>query len=140
MAKAKVFSLDTYKKKSSLGASEYQIRVSEDVIVTLKNPLRIAEDKRERLFDIAENLGAKPEKAEGDDGWNEVGAEDEDKGMTMAQINEYARACREILALVGDENVSLLIDGIGEDLEVLFAVFQDYYEAVGLGEASLSEG
>ena len=139
MAKTKVFSLDTYKKKSTLGASEYQIRVSEDLVVTLKNPLRIAEDRRERLFSIAENLGAKPEKAEGDE-WNEVGADEDDKGMTMAQINEYARACREIIALVGDDNVGLLLDGIGEDLEVLFAVFQDYYEAVGLGEASLSEG
>lgn len=134
MAKSKVFSLDTYKKKSKASAAEYQIRVSEDLLVTLYNPLRIDADKRERLFEVAAELG---ESQKPEDGWNEVG--DEDKELTMADVNEYAKAAREIILLVGDENVGILLEGIGNDLEVLFAIFQDYFEAVGLGEASRSE-
>lgn len=137
MAKAKVFSLDTYKKKSKLGASEYQIRVSEDLVVTLLNPLRVSGDKRERLFELAASLGEKTEPETKDDGWAEVGGEESE--MTMSDVNEYAAAAREIISLVGDANVNVLLDGIGDDLEVLFAIFKDYFEAVGLGEASSSE-
>jgi len=136
MAKAKVFSLDTYKKKSKLGASEYQIRVSDDLVVTLYNPLRVADDKRERLFELAESIGAAPKEAQDD--WAEVGADKPE--ITMADVNEYAKVAREIIELVGDENVGLLVEGIGNDLQVLFDIFQDYFEAVGLGEASSSEG
>lgn len=134
MAKAKVFSLDNYKKKSKLFASEYQIRVSDDLVVTLYNPLRVDEDKRERLFEVAAEMGSAKKDGEG---WAEVGNDQPE--ITMADLNDYAKSAREIMRLVGDENVDILLDGIGNNLEVLFAIFQDYFEAVGLGEASLSE-
>jgi hypothetical protein len=61
MAKAKVFSLDTYKKKSKITAAEYPIRIDEDTVVVLKNPLRIDFEKRTRLFELADALSTKDE-------------------------------------------------------------------------------
>ena len=45
----------------------------------------------------------------------------------------------EFIQLVGDENVSKLLDKVGHDLAVLMDIFQDYFAEVGLGEASSSE-
>jgi hypothetical protein len=45
----------------------------------------------------------------------------------------------EILSLVGDSNVTKLIDQISGDLSVIMAIFQDYFKEISLGEASASE-
>lgn len=129
MAKAKVFSLDTYKKKSKITAAEYPIRIDEDTVVVLKNPLRIDFEKRTRLFELADALSAKDEAEDG-----------EKKKMSFEDLQRYTETAIEIITLVGDENVDRLIEGIDGDMEVLFAIFTDYFEAVGMGEASRSEG
>lgn len=116
-----MFSLDTYKKKADDEFGQYDIRVSEDVVVVLKNPLRVPAEKRTELFSIVEQL-----KFDGDT-------------ATAEDVARIAPLMLEIMRLVGDENVDKLIDSIGEDLTVTMAIFQDYFKAVGLGEASSSE-
>lgn len=121
MAKAPVFSLANYKKKADAEFGSYDIRVNEDVVVTLKNPLRVEDEKRDRLFEIVDEL-----KFEGDE-------------ATAADVKRMAPLMIEIMRLVGDENVELLIEGVRGDLSVTMAIFQDYFAAVNLGEASASE-
>jgi hypothetical protein len=60
--------------------------------------------------------------------------------MSFEDLQRYTETAIEIITLVGDENVDRLIEGIDGDMEVLFAIFTDYFEAVGMGEASRSEG
>lgn len=120
MAKS-MFTLDTYKKNADKQFGQYDIRVDADTIVTLKNPLRIDEDNRVSLFSIVEQL-----KFEGDE-------------ATAEDVARMAPLMVEIMRLVGDENVDKLIAGIEGDLSVTMAIFQDYFKAVGLGEASSSE-
>ncbi len=121
MAKAKLFSLDTYEKDADKEYASYQIRVNEDIIVTLKNPLRIREDNRTRLFELLPELAF------------------EDETPTTEDVKRITPLMLEVLQLVGDENVGLLVDRISGDLSVIMAIFQDYFREIGLGEASLSE-
>jgi hypothetical protein len=121
MAKTKLFSLDTYEKDADKEYASYQIRVNEDTIVTLKNPLRIREDNRTRLFELLPELAF------------------EDETPTTEDVKRITPLMLEVLQLVGDENVGLLVDRISGDLSVIMAIFQDYFREIGLGEASLSE-
>lgn len=129
MARNKVFSLDAYQKKSKLTGSEFPIRVDTDTICVLKNPLRVPFDRRVRLFELADTLTTRDQDADG-----------EKKTMSIQDLQKYTEIATEIITLVGDDNVDKLIAGIDGDPEVLFAIFGDYFEAVGLGEASPSEG
>jgi hypothetical protein len=120
--KTKTFNLASYKDKADAEYGVYSIRVSEDTVVKLLNPLRIAEEKQDRLFALIPSLST-PEGEEPD-------------------ANSAARiipAMLEILELVGDENVGKLINAIRGDFAVVMSIFQDYFKEIGLGEVSLSE-
>lgn len=121
VSKSKLFSLDTYEKDADKDYASYQIRVDADTVVTLKNPLRINDAKREHLFEILPQL------------------QFEDETPTNEDVKRIAPLMLEILQDVGDENVDKLIDRIRGDLSVTMAIFQDYFKEIGLGEASLSE-
>lgn len=121
MAKGTAFSLDNYKKQADETYGSYDIRVSEDVVVTLKNPLRVSDKNRARLFEIVDELKFDGETA------------------TAKDVERMSPLMLEIMRLVGDDNVELLIDGVKDDLSVTMAIFQDYFSAVNLGEASASE-
>lgn len=119
--KTKLFSLDTYEKDADKDYTSYQIRVDADTVVTLKNPLRINDAKREHLFEILPQLQI------------------DNENPTSADVNRIAPLMLDILKDVGDENVDKLIDRIRGDLSVTMAIFQDYFKEIGLGEASLSD-
>lgn len=121
MAKTKLFSLDTYEQNADKDYTAYQIRVNADTVVTLKNPLRIKDDNRTKLFDLLPQLSFESEDPTADD------------------VKRIAPLMLEVLELVGDENVGLLIERISGDLSVIMAIFQDYFKEIGLGEASPSE-
>lgn len=121
-SKTKTFDLSTYQEKADAEYGVYTIRVSEDTVVRLLNPLRIAEEKRTRLFELIPTLT--PEEGE------------EPDADAVARI---VPAILEILELVGDHNVDKLLNAIRGDFAVVMQVFQDYFKEIGLGEASLSE-
>lgn len=116
-----IFSLDDYKKQADKEYKSYQIRVKGDKLVTLNNPLRISEKNRERLFEIIPQLSSGEGKTEAKD------------------LARLAPLLIEVLELVGDENVGELIADVRDDLPLTFAIFQAYFEEIGLGEASHSE-
>jgi len=119
--KSKVFSLDTYEKDADKDYAAYQIRVDADTVVTLKNPLRIKDAQRERLFELLPQLTF------------------ENDTPTSEDVKRIAPLMIEILESVGDDNVGKLIERVAGDLSVTMAIFQDYFKEIGLGEASLSE-
>lgn len=120
MAKSSVFSLDTYEKNAEKNFKSYKIRVDEDTIVTLYNPIRISDENRAQVFELASKL-------------------DVDGDLTNEQVSMMGPIALEIMRLVGDENVDILISRIRNDLAVTMNVFQDYFTEIDLGEASSSE-
>lgn len=120
--KPKTFDLSAYQDKADAEYGVYTIRVSEDTVVNLRNPLRIAQDKQDRLFALIPTLST------------EEGAEQD--ADSVARIMP---AILEILELVGDENVDKLLNAIRGDFAVVMQIFQDYFKEIGLGEVSLSE-
>lgn len=99
----------------------YQIRVDGE-IVKLYNPIRIAPEARERVFELAKEF--------------DFGEEHEFVADDLKRIHP---AVLEILELVGDDNVFKLVESIRNDLVVAINVFTDYFQTVNLGEASSSE-
>lgn len=120
MAKAQ-FSLANYRQKADEEFGTFDIGVDEDTVVQLKNPLRVDAKNQERLFEIVDELKFEGEEA------------------TSKDVARMTPLMIEIMTLVGDENVSMLTDQIKDDTALIMAIFQDYFKAVGLGEASSSE-
>jgi hypothetical protein len=118
---SKTFSIESYEREADKLYKSYKIRVDEDTIVTLYNPIRISEENRSRLFEIVPLL---------DTGEGEFTAE---------KMKVVAPLVLEILELVGDDNVEKLIARIRNDLSVTMSVFQDYFKEIGLGDPSSSE-
>lgn len=125
VSKPKIFSLDSYQEQADKDYGSYSIRVSPETVVVLLNPLRINQEKRDRLFEIIPEIST--------DG-------DEDKSFGPEDLKRLSPLIIEILQLVGDRNVDKLINAISGDFAVVMRIFQDYFKAVGLGEASVSEG
>lgn len=115
------FSLDAYEREADKLYKSYKIRVDEDTLVTLYNPIRISEANRTRLFEIIPLLTTDKDEASTDD------------------VSRMTPLMLEILELVGDENVDVLISRIRNDLSVTMSIFQDYFKEISLGEASSSE-
>lgn len=131
-----IFTLDSYREAAEEKYGSFEIQISKTVSTHLYNPLRIDEKKRNRVFEIIEEL--EPEKKEAQDGkWQEVGGDDD--GMSMKDVAKMHPLLVEFILLVGDDNTQKLIDQVGHDITILLAIFQDYFKAVGLGEASTSE-
>lgn len=122
MAKNTVFNLAQYEKDADKLYQSYKIRLDEETVVSLYNPIRIDEASRELVFELAKIFDF----AEGHEFTN-----DDLKAMQPAIL--------EIIELVGDENVFMLVERIRKDLVVTMNVFTDYFKAVSLGEASSSE-
>lgn len=99
----------------------YQIRVDGEII-KLYNPIRIAPEARDRVFDLAK----------------EFEFEDDHK-FEAEDLKRIHPAILEIIELVGDENVFKLTESIRNDLVVAINIFTDYFKTVNLGEASSSE-
>ncbi len=99
----------------------YQIRVDGE-IVKLYNPIRIAPEARDRVFELAKEFEFEKN--------HEFAADD---------LKRIHPAILEILELVGDDNVFKLTERIRNDLVVAINVFTDYFQTVNLGEASSSE-
>jgi hypothetical protein len=99
----------------------YQIRVDGE-IVKLYNPIRIAPESRERVFELAKEFEFA-----------------DDHEFLPDDLKRIHPAVLEILELVGDDNVFHLIEHIRNDLVVAINVFTDYFQTVNLGEASSSE-
>ena len=99
----------------------YQIRV-EGEIVKLYNPIRIAPEARERVFELAKAFDF-----------------EKDHDFTPEDLKRIHPAVLEIIELVGDDNVFKLTESIRNDLVVALNVFTDYFQTVNLGEASSSE-
>ncbi len=122
MAKSTVFDLTKYEKDADKLYESYKIRVDEDTVVSLYNPIRIDEVSRERVFELAK-----------------VFDYEEGHEFTNEDLKALQPAILEIIELVGDENVFMLVERIRKDIVVTMNVFTDYFKAVSLGEASSSE-
>ncbi len=135
---SKIFTLDYYQQKADEKYGTFDIQLSKTVSVKLYNPLRISEEKRERVFQIVSELDTSKKQKDAKDGeWNEVGGDDDT--MSIEDVAHMQPLLVEFIQLVGDENAPKLIDKVGHDLAVLMDIFQDYFAEVGLGEASSSE-
>ena len=128
--------LDQYRKAADEKYASFEIALDSKTTVTLRNPLRIGDEKVRRFNEIIEKMQELSSKGTAsEDGWNEVGA-DEPEIDTLELVPMFA----EIFRLVGDANVEKLIEAIDGDIIILREIFEDYAEAVNLGEASGSEG
>lgn len=87
----------------------------------LASPLRIAEAKRNQVFDIIDEIQAASEG-------------DEEASDAVAARN-LGPQFRQFLTLVGDKNTPALLKALGDDLGLLVALFEKYQAEVGLGEA-----
>lgn len=127
--------LDQYRKAADEKYASFEIALDSKTTVTLRNPLRIGDEKVRRFNEIIEKMQELSSKGTAsEDGWNEVGA-DEPEIDTLELVPMFA----EIFRLVGDANVEKLIEAIDGDIIILREIFEDYAEAVNLGEASGSE-
>lgn len=132
MAKA---TLDQYRKAADEKYASFEIALDSKTTVTLRNPLRIGDEKVRKFNEIIEKMHELSSKGTAsEDGWNEVGA-DEPEIDTLELVPLFV----EIFRLVGDKNVEKLIEAIDGDIIILREIFEDYAEAVNLGEASGSE-
>lgn len=122
MAKNTVFNLAQYEKDADKLYQSYKIRLDEETVVSLYNPIRIDEVSRERVFELAKIFDF-----------------EEGHEFTNDDLKEMQPAILEMIELVGDENVFMLVERIRKDLVVTMNVFTDYFKAVSLGEASSSE-
>jgi Mycobacteriophage tail assembly protein len=119
--KSNVVDLGKFKDAAEDLYESYQIRV-EGAVVKLYNPIRIAPEARERVFELAKEFEFA-----------------EDHKFEAEDLKRIHPAVLEILELVGDDNVFMLIENIRNDLVVAINVFTDYFQTVNLGEASSSE-
>ncbi|MBN3584887.1 phage tail assembly protein [Algoriphagus aestuarii] len=127
--------LDQYRKAADEKYASFEIALDSKTTVTLRNPLRIGDEKVRRFNEIIEKMQELSSKGTAsEDGWNEVGA-DEPEIDTLELIPLFV----EVFRLVGDKNVEKLIEAIDGDIIILREIFEDYAEAVNLGEASGSE-
>ena len=127
--------LDQYRKAADEKYASFEIALDTKTTVTLRNPLRIGDEKVRRFNEIIEKMQELSSKGTAsEDGWNEVGA-DEPEIDTLELIPLFV----EVFRLVGDKNVEKLIEAIDGDIIILREIFEDYAEAVNLGEASGSE-
>lgn len=128
--------LDQYRKAADEKYASFEIALDSKTTVTLRNPLRIGDEKVRRFNEIIEKMQELSSKGTAsEDGWNEVGA-DEPEIDTLELIPLFV----EVFRLVGDKNVEKMIEAIDGDIIILREIFEDYAEAVNLGEASGSEG
>ena len=128
--------LDQYRKAADENYASFEIALDSKTTVTLRNPLRIGDEKVRRFNEIIEKMQELSSKGTAsEDGWNEVGA-DEPEIDTLELIPLFV----EVFRLVGDKNVEKLIEAIDGDIIILREIFEDYAAAVNLGEASGSEG
>lgn len=131
---SKIFTLENYQKKADETYGSFTLEFGKGAQTTLRNPLRVDEKSRERVFELVDELQAKP--VEGEDGkWQEVGAEET---LSADELKRMEPLITEFLTLVGDANTPKLLDVVKGDLAVLMNIFQDYFVEVGLGEASSS--
>lgn len=127
--------LDQYRKAADEKYASFEIALDSKTTVTLRNPLRIGDEKVRRFNEIIEKMQELSSNGTAsEDGWNEVGA-DEPEIDTLELIPLFV----EVFRLVGDKNVEKLIEAIDGDIIILREIFEDYAEAVNLGEASGSE-
>lgn len=120
-AKKTVASLSKFQAQAEEIYESYKINVGETT-VRLFNPIRIAPEARERVFELAKLFEFEDE--------HEFGVDD---------LKAIHPAILEVLELVGDDNVFYLIEAIRNDLVVAMNVFTDYFENINMGEASSSE-
>ena len=127
--------LDQYRKAADEKYASFEIALDSKTTVTLRTPVRIGDEKVRRFNEIIEKMQELSSKGTAsEDGWNEVGA-DEPEIDTLELIPLFV----EVFRLVGDKNVEKLIEAIDGDIIILREIFEDYAEAVNLGEASGSE-
>lgn len=127
--------LDQYRKAADEKYASFEIALDSKTTVTLRNPLRIGDEKVRKFNEIIEKMQELSSKGTAsEDGWNEVGA-DEPEIDTLELVPLFV----EVFRLVGDKNVEKLIEAIDGDIIILREIFEDYAEAVNLGEASGSE-
>jgi len=127
--------LDQYRKAADEKYASFEIALDAKTTVTLRNPLRIGDEKVRKFNEIIEKMQELSSKGTAsEDGWNEVGA-DEPEIDTLELVPLFV----EVFRLVGDKNVEKLIEAIDGDIIILREIFEDYAEAVNLGEASGSE-
>lgn len=127
--------LDQYRKAADEKYASFEIALDSKTTVTLRNPLRIGDEKVRRFNEIIEKMQELSSVGTAsEDGWNEVGADE------TVDTLELIPLFVEVFRLVGDKNVEKLIEAIDGDIIILREIFEDYAEAVNLGEASGSEG
>lgn len=127
--------LDQYRKAADEKYASFEIALDSKTTVTLRNPLRIGDEKVRRFNEIIEKMQElSSQGTASEDGWNEVGADE------TVDTLELIPLFVEVFRLVGDKNVEKLIEAIDGDIIILREIFEDYAEAVNLGEASGSEG
>ena len=127
--------LDQYRKAADEKYASFEIALDSKTTVTLRNPLRIGDEKVRRFNEIIEKMQElSSQGTASEDGWNEVGADE------TVDTLELIPLFVEVFRLVCDKNVEKLIEAIDGDIIILREIFEDYAEAVNLGEASGSEG
>lgn len=110
------YSLDDIRAAADAKYGATEIRVDENTVVKLINPLRLPKEDRTALLGVQDRLTA--------------------EGEDVDQAEVFADAIR----TVADDKAAAdkLIEAIGGDLAILAEVFRTYTEGASVGEASAS--
>jgi len=120
--KSDIFDLSQYENEVDTEYKSYKVRLDANTVVTLRNPFLIPEENRARIFELVSEMQL-----------------DNDDEKTQETVSKVGNTMIEMLQLVGDQNVSLLIERVRGNLPVVKRIFEDYMQTVQLGEASSSE-
>lgn len=135
-----IFTLASYEEEADKKYGSFTIDLGNKVTCNLRNPLRLPDEKQERVFELIDELTSfeknKAAEEAADGKWTEVGGDDE---HSLDDLKRMKPIFIEFLTLVGDKNVDKLIARVKDDFAILSSLFQDYFKEVGLGEASSSE-
>jgi hypothetical protein len=118
--KSDIFDLSNYEKETDVQYRSYKIKVDADTTVVLRNPLLIPDENKERLFELVPQMQFEGE-------------------PTNDDVKRISPLILEVFELVGDKNVSALIERVRGNLPVLMSIFEDYFKTIQLGEATSSE-
>lgn len=138
----KTFTLTDYKEAADKQYGCYEIKLDEKRTARLLNPMRLGEDRQNRVFEIMDEITKTDEDEEGENKqaqWQEVGADVKEENFDAEQLAKLRPLLLELVEVVGDAHADALVEVLREDFAVLMAVFQDYISEVGLGEAASSE-
>lgn len=119
--------IDDLRKMTEEKFESYQVEIGDEVL-TLRNPIRLPEERRKRVVSLTDEFQEIQEKLEEDDSNSE-----ELSSEVHLKMIEIISACADNENLASD-----LVSELKDDLGLTQVLFEDWFGADDLGEASNS--